>query len=439
MSTTKGQDYAVRAPAVHLAARPSPTGPGSASRRASLTTLSTVNRIAARIAAINESATLKVDAKAKALKAEGRDVISYAAGEPDFATPPNIVEAAQRALADPKNYRYTPAAGLPELREAIAAKTLRDSGLEVAPSQVLVTNGGKQSVYQAFQTILDPGDEVLVPTPYWTTYPEAIALTGARQVDVFAGAEQRYLVTVDQLEAARTERTKALLMVSPSNPTGAVYSAEQVREIAEWADANGLWVVSDEIYQNLVYDGARAVSVVEAVPALADRTILVNGVAKTYAMTGWRVGWMVGPADVIKAAGNLQSHLTSNVNNVAQRGAIEALTGPQDAVADMLGAFDRRRRTIVEELSRIPGVSVPTPEGAFYAYADVTGLLGREWHGVTPTTSLELADLILEQAEVAAVPGEAFGPSGYLRLSYALGDDQLLEGVQRLQRLFGTA
>ncbi|WP_405219685.1 pyridoxal phosphate-dependent aminotransferase [Agrococcus sp. Ld7] len=397
-----------------------------------------MNRIAARIAAINESATLKVDAKAKSLKAAGRDVISYAAGEPDFATPPNIVEAAQRALADPKNYRYTPAAGLPVLREAVAAKTLRDSGLQVDPSQVVVTNGGKQSVYQAFQTILDPGDEVLVPTPYWTTYPEAIALTGATQVDVFAGADQGYLVTVDQLEAARTDRTKALLMVSPSNPTGAVYSPEQVRAIAEWADAHGLWVISDEIYQNLTYDGERAVSIVEALPAIADRAILVNGVAKTYAMTGWRVGWMVGPADVIKAAANLQSHLTSNVNNVAQLGAVEALNGPQDAVAEMLAAFDRRRHTIVDELSRIPGLSVPTPKGAFYVYADVSELLGREWGGVTPSSSLELADLMLEQADVAAVPGEAFGPSGYLRFSYALGDDALLEGVQRLQRLFGT-
>jgi aspartate aminotransferase len=397
-----------------------------------------VNRIAARIAAINESATLKVDGKAKALQAAGGDVISYAAGEPNFPTPPHIVEAAQRALADPKNYRYTPAAGLPELREAIVAKTARDSGLQVDVGQTLVTNGGKQSVYQAFQTILDPGDEVLVPTPYWTTYPEAIGLTGAKQVDVFAGADQGYLVSVDQLEAAVTERTKALLMVSPSNPTGAVYPAEHLRAIAEWADARGLWVVSDEIYQNLTYDGERAMSIVEALPAIADRTILVNGVAKTYAMTGWRVGWMVGPTDVIKAAANLQSHLTSNVNNVAQLGAAEALSGPQEAVVEMRAAFDRRRRTIVRELSRIPGMSVPMPKGAFYAYADVSGLLGKDWGGATPTSSLELADLMLEQVQVAAVPGEAFGPSGYLRFSYALGDDALLEGVQRLQRLFGT-
>ncbi|MGO3648926.1 MAG: pyridoxal phosphate-dependent aminotransferase [Agrococcus casei] len=395
-----------------------------------------MNRISARIAAINESATLKVDAKAKALKAEGKDVISFAAGEPDFATPENIVDAARRALDDPKNFRYTQAAGLPLLREAIAEKTRRDSGLEVDPSQVLVTNGGKQSVYQAFQTILDPGDEVIVPTPYWTTYPEAIGLTGAKQVDVFAGSEQGYLVTVDQLEAARTPQTKALLMVTPSNPTGAVYSAEQVREIGQWALEHGLWVIADEIYQNLTYDGVRAVSVTEAVPELADRTLLLNGVAKTYAMTGWRVGWTVGPADAIKAAANLQSHLTSNVNNIAQIAAAEALTGPQDAVQDMLTAFDRRRKTIVEALASIPGVSVPTPEGAFYAYADVNGLLGKEWSGVTPTTSLELADLVLDKALVAAVPGEAFGPSGYLRFSYALGDDQLAEGMSRLKQLF---
>ncbi|MGW9182761.1 pyridoxal phosphate-dependent aminotransferase [Agromyces sp. NPDC055661] len=399
-------------------------------------------RLSARIAAIAESATLKVDAKAKALQAEGRPVISYAAGEPDFPTPEHIVEAALAAVRDPRNHRYTPAAGLPDLREAIAQKTLRDSGLEVGAGQVVVTNGGKQAVYQAFQVLLDDGDEVLVPTPYWTTYPEAIKLAGGRQVDVFAGADQGYLVTVDQLEAARTDRTKVLLFVSPSNPTGAVYSADQVREIGEWALEHGIWIVADEIYQNLTYaddpDGVppRAVSVVEAVPELANQTILVNGVAKTYAMTGWRLGWMVGPSDVIKGAANLQSHLSSNVSNISQRAAIAALTGPQDAVEEMRRAFDRRRRTIVAELSKIEGVHVPVPQGAFYVYPDVTGLLGREWGGDTPTTSLELADLMLEQAEVAAVPGEAFGPSGFLRFSYALGDAPLLEGVQRLQKLF---
>jgi aspartate aminotransferase len=396
-----------------------------------------VGRISTRIGAIAESATLKVDARAKQLKADGRPVISYAAGEPDFPTPEHIVEAAVAAARDPKNHRYTPAAGLPELREAIAEKTLRDSRLAVDPSQVIVTNGGKQAVYQSFATLLDPGDEVLLPTPYWTTYPEAIKLAGGVPVEVFAGADQDYLVTVEQLEAARTPKTKVLLWVSPSNPTGAVASPEQTAAIAEWAEANGLWVISDEIYQNLVYDGQRAASITEAVPALADRTILVNGVAKSYAMTGWRLGWMVGPADAIKAASNLQSHLSSNVSNISQRAAIAALTGPQDAVETMRQAFDRRRRAIASGLSQIDGVVCPLPEGAFYVYPDVTGLLGREWGGVTPRTSLELADLILEQVEVAAVPGEAFGPSGYLRFSYALGDDDLAEGVARLQRLFG--
>ena len=396
-------------------------------------------RISRRISAIAESATLKVDGKAKALQAEGRPVISYAAGEPDFATPAYIVEAASVAVLDPKNYRYTPAAGLPELRQAIADKTLRDSGLVVTAAQVVVTNGGKQAVYQAFATLLDPGDEVLLPSPYWTTYPEAIKLAGGVPVEVFAGSDQGYLVTVAQLEAARTPQTKVLLFVSPSNPTGAVYSPQQTRDIGEWALEHGIWVISDEIYQNLVYDGVRAISIVEAVPGLADTTILVNGVAKTYAMTGWRLGWMVGPLDAMKAASNLQSHLSSNVSNISQKAALAALTGPQDAIETMRVAFDRRRKLIVEELNKIDGLLCPTPEGAFYVYPDVTGLLGRTWGGVTPTTSLELADLILEQAEVAVVPGEAFGPSGYIRLSYALGDEPLLEGVRRLQKLFARS
>ncbi|WP_125099895.1 pyridoxal phosphate-dependent aminotransferase [Leucobacter chromiireducens] len=397
--------------------------------------MTTNSRLSKKLGAIAESATLKVDAKAKALQAEGRPVISYAAGEPDFATPQHIVDAARAALEDPKNFRYTAAAGLPELKQAIAAKTARDSGWAIDPAQVIVTNGGKQAVYQAFQALLDPGDEVLLPAPYWTTYPEAIQLADGVPVEVFAGSDQGYKVTVAQLEAARTERTKVLLFVSPSNPTGAVYTPEETKAIGDWADANGLWVIADEIYQNLTYDGVRAVSIVEATPALQDRAILVNGVAKTYAMTGWRLGWMLGPADVIKGAANLQSHLTSNINNIAQRAAIAALTGPQEPIEEMRLAFDRRRKLIVSELNKVPGFTCPTPEGAFYAYVDVTAALGKPVRGVTPTTSLELADLILEHAEVAAVPGEAFGPSGYLRFSYALGDDAILEGVQRIQAL----
>jgi len=394
------------------------------------------SRISKRIAAIAESATLKVDAKAKALQAAGRPVISYAAGEPDFSTPKHIVEAASRAVLDPKNYRYTPAIGLPDLREAIAQKTKVDSGTEVSAAQVVVTNGGKQAVYQAFATLLDPGDEVLMPTPYWTTYPEAIRLAGGVPVDVFAGAEQGYKVTVDQLEAARTSKSKVLLFASPSNPTGAVYSPEETEAIGRWAYENGMWVIADEIYQNLVYDGLRAVSITEAVPELIDRTIMVNGVAKTYAMTGWRLGWMAGPLDAMKAAGNLQSHLSSNVSNISQHAAIAALTGPQDDVLLMREAFDRRRKVAVTELNKIDGWVAPMPEGAFYVYSDVSALLGREWGGKQINTSLELCDYILDAAEVALVPGEAFGPSGYVRMSYALGDAQLLEGVQRLQKLF---
>lgn len=392
--------------------------------------------ISPRIAAIAESATLKVDSKAKALKAAGRPVVSYAAGEPDFDSPAHVVEAAARAAADPRNHHYTPAPGLPELREAIAAKTLRDSGLEVSPAQIIVTNGGKHAVYQTVQTLVGDGDEVIIPAPYWVTYPEVVKLAGGVPVEVFAGADQEYKVTVEQLEAARTSRTKLLFFVSPSNPTGAVYSLEETVAIGEWALEHGIWVMTDEIYQNLVYDGVKAVSIVEAVPELAGQTVLVNGVAKTYAMTGWRVGWLVGPAAAIKGANDLQSHLSSNVNNVAQRAAIAALTGPSEPIEAMREAFDRRRRAIVDGLNAIPGFRTPTPQGAFYVYPDVTALLGREWGGHTPSTTLELADLLLEQLEVAVVPGEAFGPSGYLRLSYALGDDALAEGVARMAAFF---
>ena len=393
-------------------------------------------RISKRIGAIAESATLKVDSKAKALQAEGKAVISYAAGEPDFPTPAHIVEAAVLAAKDPKNHRYTPAVGLPELREAIAAKTKADSGTEITAAQVVVTNGGKQAVYQAFAVLLDPGDEVLLPSPYWTTYPEAIALAGGKTVEVFAGSDQNYMVSVEQLEAARTDKTKVLLFCSPSNPTGAVYSKEQVKAIGEWALKHEIWIVTDEIYQNLVYDGNKAYSITEVVPAMKDLTIMVNGVAKSYAMTGWRLGWMAGPVDAMKAAANLQSHLSSNVNNIAQRAALQALTGPQDEVKAMLEAFDRRRHLAVSELSKINGWVAPMPEGAFYVYSDVRALLGKSWGGKQINTSLELCDYILDAAEVALVPGEAFGPSGYVRMSYALGDAQITEGIQRLQKLF---
>jgi len=409
---------------------PAPTAAGPTAARA---------RVSRRIGGIAESATLAVDARAKALKAAGRPVIGFGAGEPDFPTPGYVVDAAAAACTVPANHRYTPAAGLPELRAAIAAKTLRDSGFAVAPEQVLVTNGGKQAVYQAFATLVDPGDEVLLPAPYWTTYPEAIRLAGGVPVEVFAGEDAGYLVSVEQLEAARTPRTKVLLFCSPSNPTGAVYPLAAVEAIGRWAVEHGIWVVTDEIYEHLVYDGVTATSLPVAVPELADTCVVLNGVAKTYAMTGWRVGWMIGPKDVVAAATNLQSHLSSNVANVSQRAALAAVTGDLTAAAEMRVAFDRRRRTIVSLLNEIPGVTCPTPEGAFYVYPSVKGVLGRTIRGRTPQTSAELATLILEEVEVAVVPGEAFGPSGYLRLSYALGDDDLVEGVGRLATLLAEA
>lgn len=396
-------------------------------------------RVSARIGGISESATLAVDSKAKALKAAGRPVIGFGAGEPDFPTPQPIVEAAAAACADPRNHRYSPAAGLPELREALVEKTARDSDYHVDANQVLVTNGGKQAVYQAFATLLDPGDEVLLPAPYWTTYPEAITLAGGVPVIVPTDDSAGFLASVEQLEAARTPRTKVLLFNSPSNPTGAVYPPEQIEAIGRWAAENGVWVITDEIYEHLVYGDARNVSMPAVVPELADTCIVLNGVAKTYAMTGWRVGWMIGPQDVIKAATNLQSHLSSNVPNVSQRAALAAVSGSLDAVADMRAAFDRRRRTIVNMLSAIPGVSCPEPQGAFYAYPAVKGLLGKEIRGVRPQTSVELAALVLEQAEVAVVPGEAFGTPGYFRMSYALGDEDLAEGVRRMADLLKEA
>ena len=398
-----------------------------------------MTRISARIAAITESATLAVDAKAKALKAAGRPVIGFGAGEPDFPTPDYIVEAAAAATRVAANHRYSPTPGLPDLRDAIVAKTKRDSHYEITADQVLVTNGGKQAVYQAFATIIEDGDEVLLPSPYWTTYPECIKLAGGKVVEVFADETQNYLVSVEQLEAARTPKTKALLFGSPSNPTGSVYSVEQVKAIGEWALKNNIWIIADEIYEHLLYDGATAPSMPVVVPGLADTTIIINGVAKTYAMTGWRVGWMIGPKDVIKAATNLQSHLTSNVSNVSQRAAIAAVTGNLAAVHKMGEAFNRRRKLIVSLLNEIPGFSCPTPTGAFYVYPSVKGVLGKTIRGKTPTTSAELATLILEEVEVAAVPGEAFGPSGYLRFSYALSDEDIVEGIGRIKKLVEEA
>ena len=396
-------------------------------------------RLSARLSAIGESPTLAVDAKAKALKAAGHPVIVFGAGEPDFPTPDYIVAAAQKACAEPRFHKYSPTAGLPELREAVAAKTARDSGLEVSPSQVLITNGGKQAVFQAFAALLDPGDEVLVPTPHWTTYPEAITLAGGVCVPVLTDETSGYLTNIDALEEHCTARTKVLLFVSPSNPTGAVYPPELVAEIGKWALGRGLWVITDEIYEHLVYGSAKFSSIPVAVPELAERCVVLNGTAKTYAMTGWRVGWMIGPLDVISAAANFQSHVTSNVCNVAQAAALAAVSGDLSAVARMRTAFDRRRQRMTSMLNAMPGVFSPLPEGAFYCYPSVKGVLGKQLAGRKVTSSAELAAIALDQAEVAVVPGEAFGTPGYLRLSSALADDELEEGLTRLGTLLEQA
>jgi aspartate aminotransferase len=399
----------------------------------------TGRRISARVAAVSASATLAVDAKAKALQAQGESVIGFGAGEPDFATPEHIVAAAVAACHDPRSHKYTPTAGLPELREAVAAKTKRDSGLEVGAAQVVITNGGKQAIANSFAVLCDPGDEVVVLAPYWTTYPEAIALAGGVPVVVPTDVASGFRATVEQLEAVRTPRTKVLLFVSPSNPTGAVYPRSEIEAIGRWAAEHGLWVLTDEIYEHLVYGDAVHHSMPVLVPELTDRWIVVNGVAKTYAMTGWRVGWMIGPTDVVSAATNLQSHETSNVANVSQRAAQAALSGDLEAVAVMRRAFDRRRLIIHAMLNEIDGVECLLPEGAFYVFPSVDGILGREIRGRRPTSSAELAGLAIEEAQVAVVPGEAFGAPGYFRMSYALSEEDLVEGVSRLAKLFGDA
>ena len=397
-----------------------------------------MSEVSHRIRSMSESATMSITAQAKAMRAAGRDVIGYGAGEPDFPTPPAIVEAAVKAAQDPAMHRYTPAPGLPVLREAVAAKTYRDSGLTTDASQVLITNGGKHAVYTAIHCLVDPGDEVLLPAPYWVTYPSVVDLAGGVTVPIDTDESTGFKVSVDQLEAARTDRTKLLIFVSPSNPTGAVYSPEEVAEIGRWAAENAIWVLTDEIYEHLVYEDAVFSSLPAVVPEAAERCVIVNGVAKTYAMTGWRVGWMVGPAEVISGATKLQGHLTSNVSNVAQMAALEAVSGSLDEVSRMREAFDRRRRTMHRMLNSIKGISCVKPQGAFYCFASVQGALGGEIGGVRPQTSLELADICLNQAEVALVPGEAFGAPGYARFSYALGDEDLVTGLERLQNLMGT-
>ncbi len=396
-------------------------------------------RLSTRIGAIPPSATLAVDAKAKALRAEGHPVIGFGAGEPDFATPDYIVEAAVEACRTPASHHYSPAAGLPELREAIAFKTKRDSGLSVEPSQVVVTNGGKHAVFNSMAALVNPGEEVIIPAPYWTTYPEPVKLAGGEPVILPTTDESGFRVTVDQLEAARTDRTKAVIFVSPSNPTGAVYPRKEIEAIGHWAVEHGIWVITDEIYEHLTYGGAEFHSMPTLVPELAETCIVLNGVAKTYAMTGWRVGWLIAPADLAKTAATLQSQQTSNVANVSQRAALTAVAGDLTAVEEMRAVFDRRRRRIYSLLSEMPGVRCLEPEGAFYAFPSLEDLLGKEIRGKQPRSTIELAEIVLDEVNVAFVPGEAFGAPGYARFTFAMSDDDMEEGMSRLGEIFSEA
>tara|TARA_B100000686_G_scaffold60111_1_gene64624 strand:+ start:997 stop:2142 length:1146 start_codon:yes stop_codon:yes gene_type:complete len=381
---------------------------------------------------------MAVTNKARVLREAGEPVIGFGAGEPDFPTPDHIVEAAIAACREPSNHRYGPASGLPELREALVDKTERDSKWRPETSQILITNGGKHAVYNSCAALIDPGDEVLLPAPYWTTYPEAIALAGGITVEVPTDIEAEFKVTVEQLEAATTSATKALFFVSPSNPTGAVYSAEEIIAIGQWAIERGIWIIADEIYEHLTYEGHEHHSIRALLPEIDDQCLIVNGVAKTYAMTGWRVGWMIGPTDVISAAGNLQSHATSNVANVSQRAALAAVSGDLEDVIRMRESFDRRRRTMTEMLNNIDGVRLLETQGAFYAFPDLSAFYDRDIAGKKAQNTLELAAIILEEAKVAIVPGEAFGSPGYARLSFALGDEDLEEGLTRIIKLLNN-
>ncbi|MCI0542910.1 MAG: pyridoxal phosphate-dependent aminotransferase [Actinobacteria bacterium] len=386
-------------------------------------------RVSHRLLELSGSVTLAVSTRARELRAEGKDIISFAAGEPDFPTPEHILAAASRAVHDPANHHYTANTGLAPLREAIADNTLRYSGVPTDPSQVLVTNGAKQAIYNTCAALVDPGDEVLVPAPYWVTYPASIALAGGVIVPIETSADSAFKITVADLERHATERTKALILVSPSNPTGTVYSAEELAAIGEWARRTGTWVIADEIYQRLCYDAPVAPSIGASAPDL-ETLVMVNGVAKSYAMTGWRVGWVVAPSDIVDAAARLHSHATGNVANVSQQAALAALTGPQDTVEEMRQAFDRRRKLMHAGVSALPGVVCHEPEGAFYVFPDVRGLLGDRW-----ATTQDLALDILERAGVGCVAGESFGTPGYLRFSYALGEDDIERGVARVAAL----
>lgn len=379
------------------------------------------------------SATLALDAKAKQLLRQGAPVVLFTVGEPDFDTPDNIKQAAHRAIQSGFT-KYTAAAGMLELRRAIAQKLKDDNGLDYAPEEVLVSNGGKQAIFMIMLCLVQDGDEVLLPTPYWVSYADQTRICGARPAAIGATGTADFKLTPEALEKAITKRSKLLVLNTPCNPTGAVLTRDELSPLVEVALAHDLWILSDEIYEKIIYDGLEHVSAASLSDQARQRVITINGLSKTYAMTGWRVGYAAGPQEVIKAAVNIQSNTTSAPNSIAQRAALEALTGPQDSVGEMREAFDRRRRLLVDGLNAIPGISCFMPQGAFYAFADCRGLLGKSYKGKRVDTSHDLCAALLGQVQVAVVEGSAFGAEGYLRFSYATSAEAIAAGLERLQR-----
>ena len=387
--------------------------------------------ISKRCEGIAPSVTLAIDAKAKEMRAQGIDVIGFGVGEPDFDTPEYICQAAHRAI-DEGQTRYTPVAGILPLRQAICEKLLKDNGLHYDPAQIIVSNGAKHTLFTALSAIVDPGDEVLIPAPAWVSYPEMVGMVGGVPVLVQADERDDYLVTIDQLAAALTPRTKAIIINTPNNPNGNVMPRALLSEIAAFAVKNALYVISDEIYEKLIYDGAEHVSIASLGEDIKAQTIVVNGVSKTYAMTGWRIGYAAGPLDVIKAMTRFQSHATSNANSIAQAAAAEALKNGEKEIAAMVSKFDARRILMNDMINAIDGLSANRPKGAFYAMVNISKLIGKRCDGVEITGSVAFSDLLLEKARVAVTPAKAFGADDHVRLSYATTRENIKEGLRRI-------
>jgi aspartate aminotransferase len=385
------------------------------------------------MAAISPSLTLAISAKAKAMKAAGESVVSFSVGEPDFNTPEHIIQAAKTAL-DNGHTKYTPSSGLLPLRKAICEKFQKDNGLEYEPSQIIVSNGAKHSIFNACYALLDEGDEVIIPEPYWLTYPEVVKVCGGVPKYLTCKKENKYKFSAEELKAAITPKTKMLIFNSPSNPTGAVYTEDEVREIAKVCEEAEIFVIADEIYEKLCYNGVKPFSIAKCSDKMKDLTITINGVSKTYAMTGWRIGYLAAPKDVAKAIDSFQSHATSNACSISQAATIEALNAPEADVQAMVEVFDKRRAILLDLIAGIDGVQAVEPDGAFYVMLVVGGLYGKSYNGKPITNSIEFADALLDGEKVATIPGVSFGADDCLRLSYSLSEEDIREGLKRIER-----